>query len=179
MGARPRLALRQLIVFTMLGTILYISKQVLELLPNVELVSTLVMTYTLVYRRRALIPIALFVLMEGILWGFAAWWVPYLYLWPVLWAVTLLLPKRLPGWLRIPFYAGVCALFGLAYGSLYAPWQVIAFLGGDWSKAPAWILAGLPWDVVHAVGNLALGTLIVPLTDLLLGLERELGRFSR
>ena len=70
-------------VFALLGTIQFLSKQMLEALPNVELVSTLTMVYTLVYRRQALIPIFLFILMEGVLWGFGLWWFPYLYLWPI------------------------------------------------------------------------------------------------
>ena len=176
MEPKARLDLRHLAIFAMLGSIQFAAKQFLELLPNVELVSTLTMVYTLVYRRKALIPILLFILMEGLLWGFAVWWVPYLYLWPLLWAVTMALPKNIPGWLQIPVYAGTCALFGLYYGTLYAPWQAAAFLGWDMNKLLAWIAAGLPWDVVHAVGNLALGTLIVPLTKLLQKLERRIIR---
>ncbi len=158
----------------MLGTVQFLSKQVLEGLPNVELVSTLTMVYTLVYRRRGLIPVFVFILLEGlIVAGFGLWWIPYLYLWPILWAVTLLLPRRLSVWAQIPVYAGVCGLFGLAYGTLYAPFQCYAFLQGDWNRTAAWIAAGFPWDVTHAVGNLALGTLIVPLTALLRKLEAQ------
>ena len=171
MAAKPRLDLRHLIIFAMLGTIMFVSKQVLEGLPNVELVSTLTMVYTLVYRRQALIPIYLFVFLEGLLAGFGLWWYPYLYLWAVLWAVTMLLPRRLPIGVQIPVYAGVCGLFGLAYGSLYAPYQALVFLGGDLKKTLTWIAAGFPWDVTHALGNLALGTLIVPLAKLLRRLE--------
>ena len=163
-------------VFALLGTIQFLSKQMLEALPNVELVSTLTMVYTLVYRRQALIPIFLFILMEGVLWGFGLWWFPYLYLWPILWVVTMLLPRKLPLKLKTPVYAVVCGLFGLAYGTLYAPFQTFAFFGGDWSKTPAWILAGLPWDAVHALGNLALGLLTVPLVTLLRRLETGLHR---
>lgn len=176
MSARTGLDLRHLLIFAMLGTIQFLSKQVLEALPNVELVSTLTMVYTLVYRRRALIPIFVFILMEGILWGFGTWWFPYLYLWPILWAVTLALPRRIPGWLRVPLYAGVCGLFGLAYGTLYSPFQAAVFLNWDLKKTLAWIAAGLPWDVVHALGNLALGTLIAPLTELLRDLETRIAR---
>lgn len=174
MKTQPRLDLRHMMIFAMLAALLFISKQVLEALPNVELVSTLCMVYTLVYRRRALIPIYLFVLMEGVLWGFSSWWVPYLYLWAVLWAMTMLLPKRIPGWLRVPACAGLCAFFGLIYGTLYSPWQAALYLGWDLKKTLAWIAAGLPWDIVHALGNLALGTLILPLAELLQNLEHRI-----
>lgn len=172
METEPRLDLRHVLIFAMLGTILFLSKQVLEFLPNVELVSALTMSYTLVYRRRALIPIAVFILMEGVLWGFAVWWIPYLYLWPLLWGATMLLPKRMPVKLQVPVYAGLCAWFGLCYGTLYAPFQALVFLGGDLKKTLAWIVAGLPWDLVHALGNLAMGLLIVPIVRLLRRLEQ-------
>ena len=173
METKTGLDAQHAILFAMLGAIQFGSKQLLEFLPNVELVSTLTMVYTLVYRRQALIPIYVFVLMEGVLWGFGTWWIPYLYLWTVLWGVTMLLPRRLPARWGVPVYAGVCALFGLAYGTLYAPFQCYAFLGGDWKRTLTWIVAGLPWDGVHALGNLALGTLIVPLSTLLRNLENR------
>ncbi|MBQ2617875.1 MAG: hypothetical protein IJK24_06310 [Oscillospiraceae bacterium] len=160
----------------MLGALLFLSKQVLEGLPNIELISTLTMVYTLVYRKQALLPVFLFIFLEGVLAGFSLWWFPYLYLWPLLWALTMALPKRMPIWLRVPVYAGTCALFGLAYGSLYAPYQAVVFLGGDLRKMLAWIAAGFfPWDVLHALGNLGLGLLIVPLTTLLQKLEQRSG----
>ena len=176
MKTDTRLDLGHVMIFAMLGAIQFGSKQALEFLPNVELVSCLTMVYTLVYRRWALIPIFLFIAMEGALWGFSTWWLPYLYLWPVLWGVTMLLPKRMPPWLQAPVYAVVCGLFGLAYGTLYAPFQCYAFLNGDWNRTLTWIAVGFPWDVIHGAGNLAMGLLIVPLTTLLRSLEARTQR---
>ena len=175
MAAKPRLDLRHLVIFAMLGTLMFASKQVMEVLPNVHMLGMLTMVYTLVYRKLALIPIYLFIFLEGIYAGFALWWIPYLYLWAVLWGVTMLLPKRMPPAVQVPVYMVVCALHGLCYGLLYAPYQCYAFMGGDWSKVPAWIALGLPWDLTHALGNLAMGVLIVPLTTLLRKLERQIG----
>ena len=52
---RKRLDLRHILIFALLGTMQFCSKQALEFAPNVELVSTLTMVYTLVYRKYALI----------------------------------------------------------------------------------------------------------------------------
>ena len=174
--AGRKLDLFHIILFPMLAVIQLASKLALEALPNVELVSALTMVYTLVYRKYALIPILLFCFLEGLITGFGLWWIPYLYLWPILWGVTMLLPKHMPAWLQVPVYAAVCGLFGLAYGSLYAPFQCYAFLGGDWKRTLTWIQIGLPWDINHAIGNLALGTLILPLTELLRRLEAEIAK---
>ena len=174
MQRKPGVDLRHMILFAMFAALLFGSKQILEPLPNVELVSPLIMVYTLVYRGRALIPLYLYVSLQGIFWGFPIWWLPYLYVWLILWGVTMLLPQRLsPRW-GVPLYAGVCALFGLAFGSLWAPFQVLVYLNGDWSKMLPWIAAGLPWDLTHALGNLALGTLIAPLSTLLHKLEARI-----
>lgn len=70
-------------------------------------------------------------------------------------------------------YPLVCALHGLAFGALYAPWQAIAF-GLSWDGMLAWIVAGLPFDAVHALGNLAAGLLILPFSRLLKRLNKAI-----
>lgn len=159
--------LADLIIFAMLGVIMFISKYMTEAIPNVHLLGMLTMTYTIVYRKKALIPIYVFVLLIGLFNGFALWWIPYLYLWTILWGVTMLLPKNMSNKIAVPVYAIVCALHGLSYGTLYAPAQAIMY-GLNFEGMIAWIIAGLPWDAVHAIGNFAVGLLIVPLSTVLI-----------
>ena len=71
----------------------------------------------------------------------------------------------------VPVYAGVCALHGLLFGTLYAPFQALA-MGFDLSQTLAWIVSGLAFDAIHAVGNFAAGMLILPLSQLLMRMER-------
>ena len=121
----------------------------------------------MVFRKKALFPLYVFVLVTGFFNGFSTWWLPYLYIWTVLWGFTMLLPKQIKPRLQPFAYAGVCALHGFLYGTLYAPAQAVLF--GLTPKATlAWIVAGLPWDAVHGVSNLICGVLlIVPLIRLL------------
>lgn len=161
-----------MVIFSLLGAIMFASKQLLEFLPNIHMLGMLTMVYTLVYRKKALIPIYIFVLLEGALSGFAMWWVPYLYLWPILWGVTMLLPKNMPVKVATPVYMVICALHGLCYGTLYAPFQAL-YMGFSLKATLSWIVAGLPWDGVHALGNLAFGTMIIPLTILLKKLNMQ------
>lgn len=167
-----KLSVKEMVVFSLLGAIMFISKQLLEFLPNIHMLGMLTMVYTIVYRKKALVPIYVFVLLEGVIAGFAMWWIPYLYIWTVLWGVTMLLPKSMPLKIATPVYMTVCALHGLCYGTLYAPFQALYF-GLSLKAAIAWIVAGLPWDAVHALGNLALGTLIVPFSRLISKLDRQ------
>lgn len=156
----------------MLGTVMFISKLVMEALPNIHLLGMFIMVYTIVYRIKALIPIYVFVFLTGIYAGFSLWWIPYLYIWAVLFGITMLLPKKMPKWLCCIVYPTVCALHGLAYGTLYAPAQAILFRL-DFKGMIAWIIAGLPWDVVHAGGNFIAGLLVFPLSEVLKRLNKH------
>ena len=127
--------------------------------------------FTLVYRKKALYPIYTYVLIQGVLSGFAAWWIPYLYLWTVLWGVTMLLPKQMPKKVAPIVYMVVNACHGFLYGTLYAPAQAIMF-GLSFKRTLAWIAAGLPWDFVHGVSNFFCGILIMSIVRLLTRLER-------
>ena len=162
----------ELVLFAMLGMIMFVSKLVMEFLPNLHLLGMLTMVYTLTFRTKALVPIYVYVFVNGLYAGFATWWVPYLYVWTVLWGITMLLPRRMPRWLCCVVYPLVCGLHGLAFGILYAPAQALLF-GLNWKMTVAWIVAGLPFDAIHAVGNVLAGLLIVPMAELLKKLNRS------
>ena len=139
---------------------MYASKLIMELIPNVHLLGVLTIAYTVVYREKALYPIYTYVILNGILCGFAAWWVPYLYLWTLLWGAVMLLPKQMPKKVRPIVYMTVCAAHGFLFGTLYAPAQAILF-GLNFKGMIAWIVAGLPWDAIHGVSNFFCGLLFV------------------
>lgn len=150
----------------MLGTLMFCSKIVLEFLPNIHLLGMFTMLYTVVFRKKALIPIYIYVFLNGLYAGFSAWWIPYLYLWTILWAVTMLLPKNMSKTAAYIVYPLVCGLHGLSFGTLYAPAQALMF-GLNFEQMIAWIVAGLYWDGVHCLGNLAAGILVYPLSEFL------------
>lgn len=75
----------------MLGAVMYASKVIMEIAPNIHLLGTFIVAFTVVYRRKALYPIYVYVILNGIFCGFAAWWLPYLYVWAILWGAVMLL----------------------------------------------------------------------------------------
>lgn len=162
--------LRDMLVLAMLGALMFAGKQVFEAFPNIHPIAMLLMTYTVVYRVRALIPLYIFVLLEGVWAGFNIWWFPYLYIWAILWAITMLLPKKMKPGVAMIVYPVVCALFGLCYGTLYSPAQAIMF-HLSFESTLKWIVMGLPWDGLHALGNLGMGLLIYPLSRVLARLD--------
>lgn len=138
--------LRTLVILALLTAILVLAQVTLAVLPNVELVSILCLVYTLFYRKQALAIIYLFVLVEELLFGIGIWWINYLYIWTILWAVAMLLSKMHStlGW------AIVLGAFGLLFGLLTAiPYL---FIGGV-SMAFSYWLTGIPFDILHCLGN--------------------------
>lgn len=168
-----KLTIREMAVFAMLGALMYASKMIMEVAPNVHLLGVFTIAFTVVYRKKALYPIYTYVLLNGIFCGFATWWIPYLYLWAVLWGATMLLPKRIPEKLRPLVYMLLCAAHGFLFGTLYAPAQALLY-GLSFQKMIAWIISGLPWDFMHGVSNFFCGILIVPIVKILTFLEKNL-----
>lgn len=164
--AKKKISTSEVVIFSMLGTVMFCSKIIMEFLPNIHLLGMLTMVYTIVYRKKALFPIYVYVLLNGIFSGFATWWVPYLYIWTVLWAVTMLLPKKMPAKAAMIVYPLVCAFHGLCFGTLYAPAQALLF-GLNFKQMLAWIAAGFPADIIHCISNFAAGFLILPLVRVL------------
>lgn len=153
---------KETVIFAMLGALMYLSKLLMDALPNIHLIGVFIVAITVVYRKKALFPIYVFVLTAGLLGGFSSWWVPYVYIWTVLWGMTMLLPKKLPKKAEPFIYMAVCSLHGFLYGILYAPAQALMF-GLDFQGTLAWIAAGFPFDVTHGISNFLCGILIVPL----------------
>ena len=161
-----KLTVREMAVFSMLGAVMYASKMIMEFAPNIHLLGAFIVAFTVVYRKKALYPIYIFVLLIGLFNGFNTWWLPYLYIWTVLWGVVMLLPTGIPRKWQPLVYMAVSALHGFLYGVLYAPVQALVF-GLNLEGTIAWIVTGLPWDFLHGVSNFFCGILIVPIITVL------------
>ena len=141
-----------MILFAILADLMLVSKLIMEALPNIHPLGLLIAVVTIVFRKKALIPIYLYVLLDGLIHGFGVWWIPYLYIWTVLWGAIMLLPKNMPKRIAPFAYAAVCGAYGFLFGILYAPAQAWLF-GLDFEQTLVWITAGLPFDALHGVSN--------------------------
>lgn len=143
----------ELILMGMLTGILFMGQVFLAFLPNVEIVSLLILLYTLTFGRKVFIMIYTFVLLEGIFYGFGLWWINYLYIWSILAVVVLLFKKQ-----RSPlFWSIVNGFFGLCFGALCA--LPYLFIGGPAAAFSYWI-TGIPYDIPHCIGNAVLCLLL-------------------
>lgn len=157
-----KLKIGEIAVFGVLGGLLFASKLAMEVLPNIHLVGVFTVVLTVVYRWKALYPLYIFVIMLGIYYGFNMWWIPYLYIWTILWLAVMLLPKNMPKKIAPWVYMTVCSLHGFLYGTLYAPVQALMF-GYNLEETIAWIIMGFPFDFIHGVSNFFCGIMILPL----------------
>ncbi len=167
------LSIKEICLFGILAALMFISKIVMEALPNIHLLGMLTVTYTVAFRKKALIPIYIYVLLNGLYAGFNAWWVPYLYIWTILWGATMILPKNMPKAVACVVYPLLCALHGLFFGVLYAPLQALMFRF-SFEQTLAWIAAGFTFDIIHMIGNFAVGLLIFPVSEVLKRLTKNI-----
>ena len=161
-----KINIRDIAVLAVYGVIIYISKVVLEFLPNFHLIAMFIITLTVVYRAKALISIYVFVFLTVYMNGLSLWTIPYFYIWLFPFILTLLLPRNLPDKISAICWTVIAVLHGFLYGTLYAPFQAFAF-DLSFDATIAWIITGLPWDLVHGISNGLLSLLILPLVKLL------------
>lgn len=166
MNKRPFLTIRELVLFGLFPSIIYGAQLATAALPNIHLTGMFLVLMTLLFRGKALIPLYLYVFIVGIVNGFNPWWVPYLYIWTVLWAMTMLIPRKIPDRTAKILYPLVCSLHGFLYGVLYSPAQAFLF-GLNLKQTLTWIINGIPFDFVHGISNFCMGLLIFPLLKVL------------
>lgn len=134
-------------IIAILAAILEVGKVLLNSIPNVELVSFLLIMFTLRFGiKRAMAASVVFTLVELFYWGFHIWVVFYIYAWPLLVLLTHLM-RKVDSAILFALFSGA---YGFAFGALSS--IIIIFTSG-FKAAAAWWVAGLSYDVVHAIGN--------------------------
>ena len=160
---------KNLVLDSILCSLLLISQVSLSWLPNVELVSLFLILYTLVFGRHVWLILYVFVLLEGFFWGFGIWWLSYLYVWAIIpAAIFLLYKKRQPSALSVSLLSGI---FGMLFG-FFSSLSMI--LMGGFSSAFIWWTAGIPYDILHGLGNFTVSLILFkPLYRLLTALKQH------
>ncbi|MBP3371401.1 MAG: hypothetical protein J6L88_02630 [Clostridia bacterium] len=144
------------------AAILLVCQVAMNFLPNIEVVSLFVVLFTQHFERKTLWIIYVFVLIEGLIYGFAMWWFVYLYIWTILYFVTRFLRDMHEplGW------AIVTGLFGLLFGALSSipTLFTMGFYGGI-----AYFVQGIIFDLVHCAGNFVIALVLYRPMDRILG----------
>lgn len=157
MEKKARVSIKDIALVGMMVAIIEVCKVALAWAPNIELTSFWIIMFTLFFGKRILYVIPVFILIEGSMYGIQIWWIMYLYTWPLLALFTWLLRKKD----SVFTYSMLSAIFGLFFGFLCAlPYVVIGAVDGGIINGLyagfTWWVAGIPWDIVHCVGNFTL-----------------------
>lgn len=137
------------ILLTMLGVLMYVSQVIMASLPNIEIVSLLIILTTRRFGYKALLSVYVFVGLEILTYGISMWVVNYLYVWAIL--VVSVLPIRKVD--NAFIYALISAVFGLMFGTLCS---VPYFLTGGIAMGISYIISGIGFDITHCIGNFVL-----------------------
>ena len=170
MAERKGLPLGEVVLFGMLGALMFALQVAMAALPNIEPVSLLVMLLAVVFGWKSLYAVYVFVVMEILFHGLGLWNINYFYIWTVL-AVAAVCLRRMRSPLGWAILSGV---YGLCFGALCG--IVDVFLGGVSYAVAKWV-SGIPFDLLHCGGNFVLALLLWnPLRRLL---EKLYGRMGR
>ena len=146
---------REIAELALICALMVAGKEALRVIPNVHPITLLILLCVRIYGVRALYPTFGFVFLEIGLYGAGIWNIMYLYTWPLL--VLVALPFRKTD-SRL-FWAALAGIHGFLFGALCAiPYL---FIGG-WQMMVSWWVAGIPFDVVHCVSNIAITYVLLP-----------------
>lgn len=137
---------KDIVVCAMSAALLLVVQVAMAALPNIELVSLLIIVYTLILGRKTIAVIYTFAVLEGVIYGFGIWWIMYLYVWTILYLIVRFFRKNE----NAVVWAIIGGFFGLCYGALCA---IPYFISGGIGGGLAWWIRGIPYDILHAVGN--------------------------
>lgn len=135
-----------------LGALLYAVHISLSFLPNIELVTLLIVIFTRNLGKEGTAACLVYVCLTAFTWGFGIWWFTYLAVWPLFSLLVYVLRKS-----GSPFvWAIVDGGFGLCFGALFA----IPYVFVSPAYAFSYWVSGIPFDIVHCAGNFAAALLL-------------------
>ena len=137
----------EICTLSLMGALIFAAKFALASLPNININAVLIILTTVFFGWMALYGGGIYVMLEGLVFGFQIWWISYVFVWPLLVVAAMLLRKNDSALI----WAVVAAFWGLCFGPLmYIPYFCIM---GGWKGYFAMWIAGIPYDLAHAAGN--------------------------
>ncbi len=136
-----------------MGGLIFATKFALAGIPNINLNTVLIILCAVFFGWHTLYAVAVYVLLEGVVFGFSLWWFSYLYAWPAVTAAVMLFRKNDSSLV----WALVAGLIGLLFGPVM---YILYLCVTGWQTAFALWVTGIPYDLAHCAGNFCL-TLIL------------------
>lgn len=136
----------------LMGAILYTAQIALSFLPNIEIVTLLVVIFTKNFGREGTAACFVYVLLTALTAGFGLWWYTYLVVWPLFSLIVYAL-RKVESWF---IWAGINGAFGLCFGAIFA----IPYIFVSTSYALTYWISGIPFDITHCIGNFAVAMIL-------------------
>lgn len=144
-----KLSARDVCALALLAALMEGTKLALASLPNIHINAVLIILAAVFFGWKAMYTVGVYVMLEGLIFGFGIWWVSYLYVWPLLCAVCVLMRKNDSALI----WAVVAAIHGLLFGALCS---LPYFFIGGWSMVFSYWVGGITFDLAHCAGNFVL-----------------------
>jgi hypothetical protein len=161
---------RRLVIIAMCASLVFVGKLSLLLLPNIEVVTFFLIIFTLTFRlEEALLISTVYTITESLLWSLTE----QSYIWTVIVILTFLFKKVIKD--RFILWSIFSGFLGLTFGLMCA---VPIYFFTDRTVTISYLIANIPYDILHMVGNyfimLFFGELIYKtLQKLLNGYDKE------
>ena len=149
-----KLSLRDITLLPLFGALIFAIKLALASIPNVQLNAVLIILCTVFFGWKALFSVGIYVMLEGLIFGFSVYWFGYLYAWPLLVIIAMALRANRSALI----WAVTAAVFGLGFGPLM--YLIYFAVNGGWEMFLTMWVVGLPYDLVHCGSNF-ISTLIL------------------
>ncbi len=140
------LHLSELTILSLMGALMFALQVAMASIPNVHMTAVLIILTAIFFGWKCLFSVAVFIMLEALVWGFGLWWLCYWYLWPLLAVPAVLLRRCRSAFL----WAVIAALHGLFFGAFCS--IPFLFIGG-WEMALSYWISGLGFDLIHCAGN--------------------------
>ncbi|KMQ32193.1 ECF transporter S component [Bacillus cereus] len=160
-GSIPLTNIKSIVLVAMFASLTVTGRIVFSFIPNVQPMTVIIIIIVLVMGVKYGILISvLSMVLSNLILGMGIWTIPQIIGYVVITLVTGIIIR--PIFVRIPHIAmSIYAAFtGLLYGFILALWQA-PFYGLKYF----WLywLAGIPFDIYHAIGNFIFYTALAPI----------------
>lgn len=142
---------KDIVIVGLLGALLKASQTILSFLPNIEIVSILILIFAIrLGTKRTIYITLLFSTLNIMMWGLSPATIGYFFVWSGYAVVCNMLRNLLNSEIKVAIFLGI---FGALFGGLFA----LIYLPAGYAYALSYWINGLAFDLVHAISNFTVG----------------------
>ena len=142
---------KDIVLIGLLAALLKSAQAILSFLPNIEIVSLLILIFAIRLGAKKTVYITvLFSTLNILIWGFNLATIGYFFVWSGYAVVCALLKNLLKNDMNVAIFLGI---YGFIFGALFA----LIYLPIGYSYAISYWINGLIFDLVHGVSNFIVG----------------------